>query len=229
MLPKIEKNFNIVFLIIVFLELLTASLEYLKTVHYFVKPAIVISLILLFVRTYKSIPKPTKTLILSALVCSLIGDICLMFVAQSEHFFTLGLIAFLTAHVMYILVFLKHRNTKKFPFGFTGLLLIYAISLFYLLKGGLGDMLIPVIIYILIILCMVTTAFWRRKNVNHLSFILVFLGALFFMLSDSILAINKFYKPLPISNIIIMITYALAQYFIVIGILKHKTSVGIKE
>ncbi len=121
---------------------------------------------------------------------------------------------------MCILVFLKHRNTKKFPFKFTGLLLIYAIGLFYLLKEGLNDMLILVIIYILVILCMVTTAFWRRENINHLSFILVFLRAIFLILSDGILAINKFYKPLPFSNISILITYALAQYFMVIGILK---------
>ena len=41
-------------------------------------------------------------------------------------------------------------------------------------------------------------------------------------ISDSILALNKFHEPLPFSNISIMLTYALAQLLIVIGILKLK-------
>ena len=153
---------------------------------------------------------------------SLLGDVMLMFVDTSEHFFTLGLVAFLTAHIMYVLVFLKHRNKQKSPFGFIALLLIYAACLFNFLKDGLGDMLIPVIVYMFIILAMATTAFLRKNNVNILSYGLVFFGAICFMISDSILALNKFYQPIPWSNVSIMVTYALAQYLIVIGILKLK-------
>jgi len=42
------------------------------------------------------------------------------------------------------------------------------------------------------------------------------------VLSDSFLAINKFYQPIPISKIIIMSTYSIAQYLIVLGLLKQK-------
>ena len=59
-----------------------------------------------------------------------------------------------------------------------------------------------------------------KGMVNQTSYNLVFIGAIFFMLSDSILAANKFYQPIPLSNISIMVTYALAQYLIVLGILK---------
>ena len=145
-----------------------------------------------------------------------------MFVDKSEQFFTLGLVAFLTAHIMYVLLFLKHRNTKVSPFGFIALLLVYAASLFNFLKDGLGVMLIPVVVYMLVILSMATSAYLRKNKVNILSYGFVFLGALFFMVSDSILALNKFYQPIPWSNISIMVTYAVAQYLIVIGILKLK-------
>ena len=220
MFTNTEKQFSILFFIIVLIELLTGNSESLQTVHYIAKPAIVISLIFLFVKTSQTLPKVIKKLTLLALIFSLLGDVLLMFVDKSEHFFTLGLVAFLTAHVMYVLVFLKHRNTKKSPFGFIALLLIYAACLFNFLKDGLGDMLIPVIVYMVIILAMATTAYLRKGNVNILSYGLVFLGAIFFMASDSILALNKFYQPIPLSNISIMITYAIAQYLIVIGILK---------
>jgi len=42
------------------------------------------------------------------------------------------------------------------------------------------------------------------------------------MISDSLLAINKFMQPLPLSGLAIMLTYLLAQYLIVEGVLKHE-------
>tara|TARA_R110000868_G_scaffold328255_1_gene589136 strand:- start:1541 stop:1768 length:228 start_codon:yes stop_codon:yes gene_type:complete len=72
-----------------------------------------------------------------------------------------------------------------------------------------------------IILLMVITAFFRKGSVSKSSYILVFLGALFFITSDSLLALNKFYKPLPFSSISIMLTYSIAQLFIVLGIKKQ--------
>jgi uncharacterized membrane protein YhhN len=220
MLTNTEKQFSILFFIIVLIELLTGSVASLQTAHYIVKPAIVISLIFLFIKTSGSLSKPIKNLTLLALVFSLLGDVLLLFVEKSEHFFTLGLVAFLTAHIMYVLVFLKHRNKEKSSFGFIALSLIYAACLFNFLKDGLGDMLIPVVVYMMIILAMATSAYLRKDKVNILSYGLVFFGALCFMISDSILAINKFYQPIQWSNISIMVTYALAQYLIVIGILK---------
>ncbi|WP_178988353.1 lysoplasmalogenase [Winogradskyella schleiferi] len=224
MLTKTEKQFSILFFIIVLFELLSGSTAALQYAHYIAKPAIVISLIFLFVKTSYSLPKTIKNLTLFALFFSLLGDILLMFVDTSQHFFTLGLVAFLTAHIMYVLVFIKHLNKSKSPFGFIALLLLYASCLFYFLKDNLGVMLIPVVIYMLVILSMATSAYLRKGSVNILSYGLVFLGALLFMISDSILALNKFYQPIIYSNISIMVTYALAQYLIVIGILKLQDS-----
>jgi uncharacterized membrane protein YhhN len=221
-LTNTEKQFSILYFVIVLFEIITGSTETLEIAHYIAKPAIVVSLMFLFIKTSGSISKSIKRITLLALGFSVLGDILLMFVDQSPHFFTIGLVAFLLAHVMYILVFLKHRNKQKPIIGFVILLLAYASGLFYLLKGGLGAMLIPVIVYMVVILSMATTAFMRKGIVNHMSYNLVFVGAIFFMISDSILALNKFYEPLPFSNISIMLTYALAQFFIVIGILKLK-------
>lgn len=222
MLSKLEKSFTLIFLVIVSLELIANSVSSLSNLHYISKPAIVLALIVFFNKQKSHLNAFTKNFTILALVFSLLGDILLMFVNSSPYFFISGLIAFLVAHIMYVLVFLKKRNPLKKPFMFIVVLLMYASGLFYILHDGLGNLLIPVIIYISVILSMATTAFIRQGKVADTSYWLVFIGAIFFMLSDSILATNKFYKPLAFSGISIMFTYAIAQYLIVLGILRQK-------
>jgi len=118
-------------------------------------------------------------------------------------------------------VFIDKRNTKNSLKGISVILLIYALITFYFLKNGLGNMLLPVIIYMLIILSMAATAWLRKGMVSNISYALVFIGALLFIISDSTLALNKFYQAIPQSHLIIMSTYALAQYFIVFGVLRQ--------
>ena len=221
MLTKPEKQFALVFSCIVILELVSNYNVALSKLHFAVKPMIVLSLVGFVYWQSKTLQSSRRSLLLLALICSLLGDILLMFNAQNPQFFIFGLIAFLVAHIMYILLFVKDRNSSKNILPFVIILLIYASALFYLLKNGLGNMLIPVIIYMLVILTMATTAILRKDNVSKQSYFLVFMGALLFMLSDSLLALNMFYKPIPLANFAIMITYALAQFLIVIGILKQ--------
>ena len=220
MFTSTQKTFSILFFLIVALELICGSVESLSTYHYITKPSILIALLLFFWTQSSIINKSIRILTLIALVFSLLGDVLLMFVDLSPNYFMMGLIAFLIAHVFYILVFLKHRDKSKQPLWFGLLLIVYCIGMFYGLKDGLGEMLIPVLIYMLVILTMAITAFWRNNSVGKWSYVLVFFGALFFMMSDSLLAINKFHTTLPLSNVSIMLTYALAQFFIVSGILK---------
>lgn len=220
MLTHTQKQFSILFFIIVLIELLTVSTASLQYAHYIAKPAIVASLIVLVINTSSHLPKTIKNLTITALIFALLGDVLLMFAELSPHFFSAGLVAFLLAHLYYVLVFFKHRNGDRSPLVFIVILLIYALVLFYFLKDGLGVMLFPVIIYMSIILTMATAAYLRKNKVNSMSYRLVFTGAIFFMISDSILALNRFYESIPWSNISIMITYAIAQYLIVLGILK---------
>lgn len=220
MLSKPQKTFSILFFILLLFELITNHYTSLQPLHYIAKPLLLIALLVFFTKQSQKLHKSVRILTSIALVCSLFGDVFLMFDDQNQLFFILGLVAFLIAHIFYVLVFLKHRNTNKSPYLFITALILYANTLFYFIKSNLGDLLIPVVVYMLVILSMATTAFMRHQKVNSLSFSLVLLGAFFFLISDSLLSLNLFYKPLPIANISIMTTYALAQYLIVIGILK---------
>ncbi len=224
MLTKTEQQFTWIFIIIVIVELICGQVNNFSTIHYFTKPLIVISLLLFFFNQSKQLNSFIKTFTILALVFSLIGDVALLFDGINPIYFIVGLASFLLAHVMYVLVFLKQRDKKKKPLGFISLMLIYAAFLFYILKDGLGDLLIPVIVYMIVILSMSTSAFLREKQNNIASYNWVFVGAILFMVSDSILALDKFYQSFQLSSLLIMSTYALAQYCIVIGILKLRTN-----
>ncbi len=224
MLRHINIPFTILYLVIVSIHLICGASEGLLAYTYYTKPAIVLSLLLYFISQSKSLPKSIRLLIILALLCSLIGDVALLFESLDPMYFIIGLAAFLIAHIMYILAFLKDRNPRSKPLGFIIMLLVYASVLFYVLKSGLGDMLLPVLVYMLVILGMSTSAYMRQKKEAIASYNWVCIGALLFMISDSILALNKFYQPVAWSAVSIMLTYALAQYCIVIGVLKSDTN-----
>ena len=217
-----SSQFTVVFGLILCAHLCCSNVDQLNAFAFITKPLIVGSLLLYFIVRAKHLKTNLKRYIILALVFSLIGDIALMFESRDALFFILGLVAFLIAHVMYILSFLKQRNSNIKPVVLPIILLLYASGLFYVLQPNLGELLIPVMIYMLIILGMATTASMRKGIVNSSSYNWVFIGALLFMISDSILALDKFYQPQPLSSYSIMITYAFAQYCIVHGILKSE-------
>ena len=208
------------FIVLVILDLITGSLQN-ESLRHFTKPLILFSLFIYFVINGRSLARSTYILMLLALFFSWLGDSFLMYDAISPNYFMLGLVSFLTAHILYCVVFLKRWNTSAPSTYWLVLiaLMLYGSVLFMQLKDKLGELLIPVIIYVSAILLMAITAFRRKKMVASESFTLVFIGALFFIASDSILAINKFLNAVPYSHILVMVTYAAAQYLITKGIL----------
>ncbi|MDW5288213.1 lysoplasmalogenase [Formosa sp. PL04] len=220
MLTKTDYKFVKIYLLVLVFELVFTNISSLSAIHYITKPALLVTLIMFFYKTSKSIDPFVKRFTLLGLIFSLIGDILLMFDNINSMFFTLGLSAFLIAHIMYILVFLKDRRAYKKGFFFLVALTLYGLIFLHFLKPNLGSLLTPVIIYVLAILGMTTTAFLRQKKGSETSYYLILIGALLFMLSDSLLAIHKFINPIPFEHILIMSTYGIAQLLLVLGIQK---------
>jgi uncharacterized membrane protein YhhN len=79
----------------------------------------------------------------------------------------------------------------------------------------------PVLLYALVITLMALSALFRYGRTSMKSFALVFGGSILFIMSDSLLAVNKFIEPLALADFWIMVTYIGAQYLIVSGILNH--------
>ena len=218
---RLRKNsFLRLYVLLVFFDL-ACGFEALSSFRIISKPLLLISLLVYFISRAKTNRNTTFHLMLGALFSSLLGDVFLLFENRSDLFFTLGLASFLFAHILFTLTFVKKWNEKATSnfWQITVILFSYGGFLFYILKDSLGALKAPVILYILGILAMVITAYRRKGNVPHSSFNLVFIGALFFVLSDSVLAIHKFMVDIPLSHIIIMGTYAAAQYLITRGIL----------
>lgn len=188
----------------------------------FLKPFLV-PFLLLAVHFYKKFG--TKIILLAALTMSWIGDVILLFADKGELYFIAGLIAFLISHICYIILFSKQLNVylKKSKFfywvGITAITLYLMIMMLVLLPS-LGDLKIPVFVYALTISIMLLFAFkgylnWHRPSNGH-----ILIGAIVFVTSDSILAFDKFYAPLQHSTLLIMTTYLIAQFLIVVGILE---------
>ena len=143
---------------------------------------------------------PGKIFLLTGLVFSWAGDIFLLLVDKNSLFFIFGLGCFLTTHIFYILYFLRIRSTnisllKKQPLV---LLLVtgYGIAFAWLLFPHLGNLKIPVIIYATVICTMLLCSLHIFYKVSIPSNFFYLTGAASFVISDSLLAINKFYPAL---------------------------------
>lgn len=179
---------------------------------------------ILLIAVYFSNRFSSKKILLTALTFSWIGDIVLLFANQGELYFIVGLVAFLISHVFYIVLFNKQTVTKsisnKISFGAgIGLILLYFFGMITTLGPKLGPLTVPVVVYAVVISSMLYFALKGSYQWNAIQYQSVLLGALFFIASDSILAFNKFYQPIPYASFLIMITYLAAQYGIVSGIL----------
>jgi len=161
----------------------------------------------------------------SGLIFSLLGDI---FLLLRPRFFIAGLTSFLLAHLCYVTGFLHGKivfNILIFlPITFVimlGVLIYPRIVCSVRRKIENRKLTIPVILYMFTITSMLFFAqlTWFKPDWGFLSAVSVSLGAFLFTISDSVLAINKFSKPLHYSNFLIMFTYHLGQFGIIFGFL----------
>ena len=214
------KDFSKLYFVILLIHLVAIDVGESDLLVYFTKPLLLLSLVVFFWHHTPNRAKDEK-LFLGGLIFSLLGDVLLMFDAQNQLFFMLGLGSFLLAQLQYTLSFtnevrgekslLKRKPWLVLPF------IAYGFYFVYTLYPNLGNLLIPVILYASILMIMAIAALNRALAVAPRSFSLVFIGALFFVASDSVLALAKFNGDFPYARILVMSTYGVAQYFLVWG------------
>ena len=226
------KYFFIFYMIIALLELLSELLD-ITWLRFISKPLLMIVLAIYF---YLSCSKPlskNNQLMLFALFFAWGGDVALMFTTQFKLAFLMGLASFLLCHILYVFHFNKKIDKESSYKGFVfenKFMLIPFIAYAYLLimfvYQGLGDIKIPVFIYCAVIMCMCIVAINRYGRTNNKSAFLIIAGALSFMFSDSVIALNKFSSLFTgnhiLASLIIMSLYIIGQYLIVEGSLQHK-------
>lgn len=173
---------------------------------------------------YLSLQIPRKPImkdyLLHGLFFSWIGDVLL----QSEKLFIPGLLAFLTAHIFYIIFFAKTRSNQHSFFKLRPIMLMavlaYLVEFMYILWPYLGEMKIPVLIYGITISTMLSAAMWQYQKLENKTALFFIIGATLFVASDSLLAFNRFRESFNLAGVSIMTTYILAQLFIVTGAIR---------
>ncbi len=160
-------------------------------------------------------------LILFGVIAAWLGDILLLFSGEAEGFFIAGLACFLGTHLTYVLYFYQYNKGRTRWFRknpvLTFLVIFFSVSMLAFLLPSLGDLVMPVAFYILVITIMMLQVLSAKPFLPKLVKHLFVAGALLFMLSDSMLAIAKFNTPFLFSEPSIIFTYGLAQLFIVSG------------
>ncbi len=180
------------------------------------KPFIIPLIILLYIQFTKQV---NQSLVI-AMIFSFFGDSFLLF-SEKKIYFQLGLFSFLISHILYIYTFASGLSLGALSpirnLLFTIPYLIYIWIFFKKLKPYLVHYLIPVILYTIIIVGMSYTSLLRFWATRGFYFWLPFIGSLFFIISDSLLAIRNFRYGQKKGWIIVMLSYVLGQLFIVLG------------
>lgn len=194
----------------------------LSQVRYLAKPALML-LLMAYVFVSKDVER--KPTILLALFFAWLGDVFLMIPGSNPLYFQLGLGGFLIMQWIYIEMFKKQINKVLSPVnGMTVLVAIYVIGLLSLLLPQMNLALaIPVVIYAISLGTMLWFASQRKSSVSLWNYQCILSGAILFVLSDSLLAINKFYHSFPGNSFWVMSTYILAQLLLTQGLVKLRS------
>jgi uncharacterized membrane protein YhhN len=180
----------------------------LKIPYAFAKAATTIAIIF-FASSNRSMSRLSAQMV-TALIFCLLGDIALIW----NQFFLVGVGLFLVAHLLFIRALKNRFGFKILPLAFL-FSLVALVSIVYILWSGLAGILkVAVPTYAIVISVMVAQAISvalrkRSKMRSQLA-----LGAILFMVSDTLLGINGFLHPFPFSGVFILSTYWGALVFL---------------
>jgi len=209
------KYFLWLFILDAILHLVT-TVYALPMLNLITKPLLMILLAGYFVSKVGNLNNKIKYVVIAALVGSWFGDTFLMFQERNSMFFIFGLGSFLLAHLAYIMAFYKFigKSNQVALISISLFFSAYSLNLLLALWPGLNDMLVPVIVYAAVLTVMGITGVVRNYGISNL----IVIGVVLFIISDSLIAYNKFVEPVIYSRFSIMLTYISAQFLLIKGL-----------
>ena len=200
---------------VVICSLLAIAAPYLwpkqPLIFYIFKPATTILILLLALFAPKN---RYKIAVVLGLLLSLMGDIFLMLPSDQ---FLIGLICFLITHICYIIAFLSDSRFGRPLWPYVLLAAIGIIIFTALSRGIVTSMKFPVAIYAGALSFMTAQAIARNLQQRSTGSLFAAIGAVLFLISDTLLAYDRFLTPFEASNAVILATYYPAQYFIALS------------
>ena len=157
----------------------------------------------------------------AALTLSCLGDVLLHL--GSRRYFGLALGVFLLAHAAYILLFVRSWPRPSRPgrreLALTAAVLVYSVVVTAWLSTRLGEYAVPVIVYGVAITAMTVSAILAGFSTPA-----VWIGAILFLISDSLIAAGRFTTAPRLTAYLIWPAYYLGQYGIAVGFLQDKAA-----
>ncbi len=156
--------------------------------------------------------------LLFALLFSMGGDVLL-----EIGLFVPGLCSFLLAQFLYGTLFLRYHSSWSANYPISLGLGCVSIVMAAIMWNYAGEMRLPVIAYLFVITFMGLSA--NTSTIKGVT-----LGAAIFILSDSIIAINRFVMEIPAADWLIMTSYYIAQFLLASRVIQEiRTQAGIKK
>jgi uncharacterized membrane protein YhhN len=150
-------------------------------------------------------------LVAIGLVLSAVGDVSLVFPTG----FLAGLSAFFAAHCCYVAAFAPGATITTTTFGAAVALAVFAAAMLRYLWPYVRRLRLPVVVYVTALSTMAWCAIARAATTGAGSAeAAAAIGVVSFLVSDGVLAVNRFARPLPAAHAIVMVTYYLAQTLI---------------
>lgn len=194
-----------------------------KTLIFITKPLLMPLLaIWLAMETVGGPPRFLKKMVFAALAFSTLGDVLLLW-GERPFFFMMGLLAFLFAHLSYIGGFSSVKNLDsgllRRQLWRVLLMAIFAIGLLWQLWPGIPEgMRLPVSVYAAVISAMVLSVVNIKEGVSRKIYQTLLVGAMLFLVSDSLIATSRFGGKFPAAGLLVMATYLAGQFLLVKGV-----------
>jgi uncharacterized membrane protein YhhN len=195
-----------------------------KRLEYFAKPGVMLAL-LAAIGFSDGFKGPLLWFGLGV-IFSLAGDVFLML--RRERFMA-GLVAFLLAHIFYLVGLTSSPLQFSLAGGIVTILVgLTGVQLYRSIHSGLvrskkENLKLPVMFYAIFISLMLLAALLTLVTANEIwlpaAALLVSAGALFFYLSDTFLAWNRFVQPLKHARLRVIVLYHLGQALLILGAL----------
>lgn len=214
-----QKHFSVSFWAVLFV---TLSASYLFAIPYQYSGAMwhkAVPIFLLTLPVLRYAETTVRSPLLFALLLSACGDVLLA--SDLPNNFEMGLGAFLCAHLAYIRILWRWQKMNKLDYPLVASVLLLMIALGGWILPHVGSFFWPVAVYMSVIGAMVILALIVKPVNLYLS-----LGATLFVISDTLIAINKFVQPLPYYHQMIMLSYYLAQLFLAFSIIQQSRYVA---
>jgi uncharacterized membrane protein YhhN len=181
---------------------------------YILRPATMLAAIALAALRPPAVSGAYKGLILAGLAAALVGDGFMMLGGKR---FLEGLTGFLVAQICYGTAFATAAKPSLDP-GVALPLLVYAALMMRLLGPHLGKLKAPVVFYIIVVTLMAMLAVSRFVEAGGAPAFRACLGALLFVASDSLLAVNRFLKAIPAAQVMILSMYYASQILLALSV-----------